>query len=304
MVRMRIETLQSTRRRPRKSLVVLGALALTLVVATVAGAHDTWLISWANFTRVNYPMRLELTSGERFAEAEFAIEPERVVRAVVRENGETAHLPRPTVEGKALVYRWTPAVDGIATLGVELKPKTLILQPKLINEYLGEIDATPEIRAQWKALGGKRRWTESYTKHAMTFFQVAPESRDSSAHTRVDSSWTKPIGLGLELVPERDPTRLAHGDTLTVRVLFHGEPLPGFSVGAVRESGTHTVFSRTDAGGRAAIVFTSAGRWLLNGTNLRRSPSNTTVWQSDFVTATLHIFPAKGEDYMPGSGSR
>ena len=304
MVRMRAATFRSTAGRPRRFLIVPGALALTLLVATVAAAHDTWLVSWANFTHVNNPTRLDLTSGERFPDEEYAIEPERIVRAVVRENSTTADLPRPTVEGKALVYRWTPTVDGIATLGVELRPKTLVLQPKLIDEYLGEIDAGPEVRAQWKALGGKRRWTESYTKHAMTFFQVAPESKDPGAHARVDSSWTRPIGLGLELVPERDPTQLVHGDTLTVRVLLHGAPLAGFSVGAIRESGTRTTFSKTDAAGRATIVFTAAGRWLLNGTNLRRSKGGATVWESDFVTATLHIFPAKGEDYVPGRASR
>jgi hypothetical protein len=33
------------------------------------------------------------------------------------------------------------------------------------------------------------------------------------------------------------------------------------------------------------------GRWLLNGTSLRRSTSGKTVWESDFVTATVHVAP-------------
>lgn len=283
---------------------MLGALAMTLIVAATASAHDTWLVSWTNFTRVDNPTRLELTSGERFPQAEFAIEPERVARAIVRENGATLALPRPEVVGKALVYSWKPTVDGTATVGVELRPKTLVLQRKLIGEYLDEIDATAEIRSQWKALGARRRWTESYTKHAMTFFQVAPALREPGAHARADSSWAQPMGLGLELVPERDPTQLAHGDTLMVRVLLHGAPLPGFSVGLLRENREKIVFSKTDASGRAAVVFDAAGRWLLNGTYLRRSKQGTTVWESDFVTATFHIFPAAGEDYSPGDGSR
>jgi hypothetical protein len=304
MVRMRAGTIRFTSVRSRNSRIVFGAVALTLLAATIASAHDTWLISMANFTRVNSSTRVDLTSGEHFAAAEFAIEPGRVVRAVVRENGAIADLPRPKVAGKALAYTWKPTIDGTATLGIELKPRTLVLQPKLIDEYLGEIDATPEIRAQWKALGGKRQWTEAYTKHALTFFQVAPESREPGARARADSSWARPIGLGLELVPERDPTELTHGDTLTIRVLLHGAPLQGFSVGAIREGRDKTIFSKTDVAGRAVIVFDAPGRWLLNGTYLRRSTRATTVWESDFVTATFHIFPAAGEDYSPGEGSR
>ena len=97
------------------------------------------------------------------------------------------------------------------------------------------------------------------------------------------------MGLGLELVPERDPTALRAGDTLVVRVLRKGAPLAGFSVGAIREGRSKAIFFKTDAAGRAGVIVDADGRWLLNGTNLRRSTTGSTVWESDFVTATLHV---------------
>jgi uncharacterized GH25 family protein len=266
------------------------ALALTLAVAAVASAHDTWLISASNSARVGAPVLFDLTSGETFPIDDFAIVPSRVARALVREASFTRTLARPTTSALALEYRWTPKFAGVSTVGVELHPATLVLEPKLIDEYLAEIDASDAIRAEWKSLGGAQKWTESYTKHAMTFVRVTP-ARDSA--WTADKSWTKPLGLGLELLPERDPTALRAGDTLIVRVLRKGVPIPGFSVGAIREGRTKATFFKTDVNGRAGVVVDADGRWLLNGTSLRRATTAATVWESDFVTATVHVGPRR-----------
>lgn len=273
----------------RRAALVLGVVALTLGIAATASAHDTWLISATNFGRVGTPFRLGLTSGEIFPNDDFAIVENRVARAVVREAGVTRRLPRPTAAALRLEYMWTPRSVGVASVGIELQPKTLVLEPQLIEEYLGEIDASDAIRATWKALGDKQKWTESYTKHAMTFVRIAPRKSDSA--WIADKSWTRPLGLALELVPERDPTALRGGDTLVVRVLRRGVPVPGFSVGAIREGRTKAIFFHTDTAGRARVVVDADGRWLLNGTSLRRSTTGATVWESDFVTATVHVAP-------------
>lgn len=291
MVIMRPDTDRSIRRSTRRVFVVGVAAALTLAFAAVASAHDTWLISATNLARVGAPVQFDLTSGETFPIDDFAIVPSRVARALVREASFTRTLARPTTAAVALEYRWTPKFAGVATVGIELRPTTLELEPKLIDEYLGEIDASAEVRATWKSLGSGQKWTESYTKHAMTFMRVAPTNKDSA--WTADKSWTRPLGLGLEFVPERDPTDLRAGDTLIVRVLRKGAPLAGFSVGAIREGRTKAIFFKTDAAGRAGVVVDADGRWLLNGTNLRRATGGATVWESDFVTATVHVGPRR-----------
>jgi uncharacterized GH25 family protein len=282
------KTIRSTMRRKRAA-VVLGAAALTLVIVVQAAAHDTWLISPSNVGRVGTPFRLDLTSGESFANDDFAIEASRVTRAQVREGHFTRSLPTPAATPLTLRYMWTPKAPGVSTIGIELQAKTLVLAPKLIDKYLGEIDADSGIRAAWKAMGDKQKWTESYTKHAMTFARITPAKPDST--WIADKAWQKPMGLGLELVPERDPTALRGGDTIVVRVLRHGAPLAGFSVGAIREGRSKAEFFRTDAAGRAKVILDKGGLWLLNGTKLRRSSTGATVWESDFVTATLHVAP-------------
>src|SRR5947199_2589021 len=139
---MRDQSCSSLNRGSRPTVVAIVVVALTLFTAIAASAHDTWLISATNFGRVGTPFRLGLTSGENFPNDDFAIVENRVVRAVVREAGVTRLLPHPTPAALRLEYMWTPRSAGVASIGIELQPKTLTLEPRLIDEYLGEIDAS------------------------------------------------------------------------------------------------------------------------------------------------------------------
>lgn len=269
--------------RMRPAVVV--ASLLVVVCTAVASAHDTWLLADALSTPVGTSIAVKLTSGEIFPVDDFAIEPARVSRAIVRLGGTTAPLGAGQLRPKVLRYTWRPARAGIATMAVELLPRTLTLAPDKIAEYLDEIDATPALRATWARIPSPKQWRESYTKHAKTYVRAGDPGADSSFST--------PLGLGLELVARSNPTTLRAGDTLTVRVFKNGVAMPGFHVGAMASGAARASFFVTDAMGDARVVFPSAGRWLLNGTELRRSSKPNLEWESDFTTLTVSV-AAKG----------
>jgi uncharacterized GH25 family protein len=120
-------------------------------------------------------------------------------------------------------------------------------------------------------------------KHATSFVRVGSPVNDTS--------WALPLGLGLEIIPMRDPTNLVAGQTLRVRVLRRGIPLSGFQVGARREGAPESgdVFVTTDGTGHATIALPRDGRWLLFGTDLRRARETGLEWRSDFVTTTIGV---------------
>ena len=270
-------------RMPAKRMLrsISGALAAIFLAVGIAAAHDTWLLADSGETEIGKPVLLSLTSGDGFPLDETAIDPVRVVRATVRVGGAEARLPAPQTAAHALRYSWTPKSEGLAAVAIELAPKTLVLAPDKLEEYLGEIDATPKLRAEWKALDGKRKWIESYSKHAKTFVRVGTRA--------ADSSWARALGLGLELVPERDPASLRTGDAIGILVLRNGKPLADFAVGAIHEGSDKAAFARTDSSGRARVTLGSAGKWLLNGTLIRRSANPKLTWESDFTTLTLRV---------------
>ena len=262
-----------------RTLVVAGMLCLVVTVA--AAAHDTWLLPASLRVPVGRPVTISLTSGMAFPADDFAINPARIARADVRLAGATSALSRPTHAEQALRYRWRPARAGVATLVVELAPKTLTLAPASIGEYLDEIGASPALRASWAAMPAPKQWRERYVKHAATFIRVGRAAGDSS--------WVKAMGMGLEIVPLGDPTALRAGDSLRVLVLRAGKPLPGFSI-ASRPAGRAIARQvTTDSVGGAVVALPGAGRWLLSGTDLRRSSEPELEWESDFATLTIGV---------------
>ncbi len=267
------------KRRTRAALFLLALVGF----AGVAAAHDTWILPASMRVRVGQPVALSLTSGMTFPKDEAPIAPARVERSEVRLGNEIDPLPRPTSAPRALRYIWTPRVPGVATIAIELAPRSLELKPAEVKEYFDEIHASPAIIAQWDSVPKPRRWRESYTKHAISYVRVGSAGPDSS--------WKSAMGLGLEIVPERNPTAITAGETLPVRVLLNGSPLAGFSIGSRHEGRSRSAFVTTDASGRAVVRLPAKGRWLLFGTHLRRAHDPELEWRSDFVTMTTYVAP-------------
>jgi uncharacterized GH25 family protein len=271
---------------PTKRIAVILSAAAVLASATLAAAHETWLMPSSMRVATGRTVELHVTSGMKFPANELPIDPSRVVRAEVRTDGNVERLRAPRATRRSLRYVWTPRQAGVAAISVALKPRTLELEPKLIEEYLAEIRADPSVRAEWNRIPSPKRWREMYTKNATSFVRVG-----KSEH---DSKWNSPTGLDFEIVPESDPTALSAGDNLRIRVLLHGAPLANFPVGARREGGSADSFVTTDASGQAAVPLPKQGRWLLFGTHLKRANEPNLEWRSDFVTMTFAVAPAKG----------
>ncbi|MGH6612022.1 MAG: DUF4198 domain-containing protein [Burkholderiaceae bacterium] len=253
-------------------------------IATPVAAHDTWLQPRRAAVLPGTIAQLDLTSGDKFPAHETAIKQERIEVARVRLNGNVRDISERAPEKKSLELRTALSDPGIATLWLSLAPHKIELNSKQVKHYLQEIDA-PELLGQaWYAGKQSKPWREIYTKHAKAFVLVGRPGRAKS-----DRSWSQPVGLALEIVPEKDPTSLQAGDEFPVRVLKNGAPLADLSLGIVREGGTNRAFRTTDANGRAVFKVPRAGKWLLRGTDLRQSSKPATDWESDFTTLMFEV---------------
>ncbi len=245
-----------------------------------ARAHDTWLQPAKFATAVGATVKLELTSADGFKGPETAIKPERIARATGRLAGATIALGEPVVGEKTLQFSTALPRAGVAVLGVELKPRLLDLAADKIEPYFSEIHAGAALRAQWAAVSEPKKWRELYVKNTKTFVRVGEPPA-------ADRAWAEPLGLRLEIVPERDPTALRVGDDLPVRVLHEGKPFAGFTISFVAAGETREHVTATDAQGRAHAVLDGPGAWLVHGTDLRRVQRDDREWESDFTTMVV-----------------
>ena len=262
---------------------VVVAFAGLLVASAAARAHDTWLLATPKGGASGPSVRIDMTSGMAFPALEHAVRPERVERAMLRVGGESKRLPAPLATRASLRYSLTLAQPGIAALWVELAPRALDLKPELIDEYLREIGAAERVGPRWRARPDPKAWHEVYRKHAKTFVRVG-------APAPVESSWREPVGMGLELVPESDPTAPATGAALALVLLKDGRPLAGLPVAAERgaKDARTRSFETSDAAGRVTFQLDRPGPWLFAATELRENGAD---WESDFTTLTVVVTP-------------
>ncbi len=265
-----------------KKITILAPLMLAISLPASALAHDTWLIPDQFNLAPKSTVTLDMTSGMEFPKLDSGPKPERVQSATCRLAGKTFEITNKAAAPNSLQFKAELPDAGVATFWVKLPPRSIELKPEEVKEYLDEVDAPEALRKQWAEMK-EQRWRESYTKHQKTFARVGDPTSDLS--------WAVPVGTFLEIVPEKDPTTLKAGDDFPVRVVKDGKPFGGFSLNAVNAGQPKGETRKTDSDGQVIFRLDAAGRWLLRGTDIRKSNQPDTDWESDFVTLTVE---AKG----------
>jgi uncharacterized GH25 family protein len=254
--------------------------AITFAILSSVRAHDTWLMPDHFDVAAKANIKLDLTSGMAFPKLEVGPKRERVKEARCRLAGRSFEISDISAGPNSLVFKSELPEPGIATFWVKLPPKSIELKPAEVQEYLDEIDAPANVRKQWADMT-PQRWRELYTKHPKTFVRVGEPP--------ADGSWAEPVGMALEIVPEKDPTTLREGDELSVRILKNGTPYGAFSLNALATGETKGETQKTDSAGRVTFRLNKAGAWLLRGTDVRKSTKAGADWESDFATVTLEV---------------
>ena len=102
---------------------------------------------------------------------------------------------------------------------------------------------------------------------------------------------SKVVGLPLEIVPLSNPFKLKIGNTLQVRVLFQGQPLPDANLGwdhpGDGEPPNGTV--RTNLNGEALIPIQKVGLVTIRLTHMVRPKAVDYEWESFWTTLTFSI---------------
>lgn len=226
-------------------------LLLLAMLARSVAAHDFWLqpdFFWpADGTDI--PMNLQVGHGPYRQRS--PIPASRVTRFEAIGPDGAAPLPL----GTALRFEH----PGAYLLALETDARAQSHLPSIrFNDYLAVEGLTPAIEERRRTHRQDRDGSETYRRCAKALMQIGPSAGEDIA--------TRPLGLTLEIVPERSPYALPHATALPVHVLYHGRPLPGalvkFTDLAQDEQPVET--HRTDPDGRAVFALPAKGSWLLN----------------------------------------
>lgn len=227
--------------------------------AASAAAHDLWIQPEMFQAPPKAPVPFEIRVGHGREHQRWAVDARRVVS--FRTIG-----PDGTVERRGALNLRDPRHDAALTfpaagnyiVALESGPAESTLPAKRFNDYLKEEGLTlvEEFRRATDALAAPGR--ESFSRRAKALVRIG-----DGATSGLDV--TRPVGLTLELVPERDPFALKRGEALPVRVFYDQKPLEGATVKLANldlDAGPLAT-KVSDGEGRVAFPAPDAGAWLM-----------------------------------------
>jgi uncharacterized GH25 family protein len=149
---------------------------------------------------------------------------------------------------------------GTYVLALETNPAASVLPAIRFNDYLKFEGLTPALRLRAASGTTDVPGREIYSRRTKAIVQIGPPTAEGGAQV------TRPLGMTLEIVPEKNPYRLKTDEPLPVRVLYEGRPLAGALVMLTNlEFDGHPLETHlSDAAGRAAFHFPLIGTWLIN----------------------------------------
>jgi uncharacterized GH25 family protein len=260
----------------------LVAALLALAAARSSQAHDLWVVPGKFRLAPGEKTPVFINTGDEFPESSSLLEPERIESFSLHTASGAKPIGGFRADRLSLVAELHAAEGGTAVLALAVRPNLIRLSAPDFNGYLAA-DGLPQIlrlRAERGELG--EPVIERYAKWAKAILKVGEER---------DERWAEPVGLKLELVPERDPASLKPGGELPLKVLFDGAPLPGVIVLGSRAGGeAGRLKGWTDAEGRVALPIPGSGRWALHSIHMVRLEADPQAqWESYWGTLTFEV---------------
>jgi hypothetical protein len=255
---------------------------LFLLNGSSIAAHDMWLIP-PDVTGKGNTIIVRANVGMEFPKSVHAPDASSFLkRVIVKPDGTEGKLEAGGKDGTSGLLRFESAGPGIHLLAVETTPRLLTLEANAFNLYL-VTDGLPHIfrlRAREKILdqAGKERYRKSPT----ALIRVGQGSGGDPCRA---------LDLPLQIVPLRDPFAVRVGDTLRVRVLFRGKPLPeanlGWQLPGDGDLPRGTV--RSDNAGEALIPIAGPGLMSIRLTHMTRPKTAEYEWESFWTTLTFSV---------------
>lgn len=233
-----------------------GMLATTPVLA-----HDFWLqpVTFVMAAPGEVPMVTYVGHGAERERWGGAID--RVVQ--FKSSGPDGVIDRKsslTLDGPQFDAVLPLAKQGSYVLAFQSRPSLSNLPFRRFNDYVKTEGLTPIATYRARTGTQKRNGRELYSRRAKAVIQIGAVNSESAARV------TRPVGLSLEIVPERHPLLMKPGEKLPVRVLFKGRPLAGALVKLtdLKSDAVALETIKTDADGRASFIIPHNGQWQFN----------------------------------------
>lgn len=286
-------------------------MCAALLVAASAKAHDFWLVPDAFAVAENSALTVRGQTSSRFPTSESAVATDRVADARLLSASSEERITDLSRAGTSLVLRHRPSTRGQRIVAVTLHPRSVRESAASFRRYL-QLEGAPEALDRLDREGlltGRDSVTRRYAKYAKTLVEVG---RGGSR------AFARAAGHPLEFIPLRDPWGLRAGDTLSLRVLYRGQSLPGarvhagFVTGDLERARVDTaartsadVHLTANADGVIRVAINSTGLWNVRMIHVAQAAvASGADWDTHWATLVFQVgATATGPRIQAGRGA-
>jgi hypothetical protein len=260
----------------------------TFAIVSTATAHDFWIIPDVFVFAGDSMVHLSGRAGTRFP-AGTAVQPARVADARMIGATTQTRITQMSVEGNSLRLHEKPPAPGQYVFAVTLTSNaTRSTSTGMMRFLRAEGGAAEATRLEaTNALAGQDSIVYQATSYATTVVEVGRNG---------PRAFSVSAGLPLEFVPVNDPGHLHVGDTLHVKVVGGGIPVPNIGVyggpaidtAVARAAANSSLVMSADANGVLHLPLTAAGAWNLRAAYVyRRTGAAANEWS---IARTTYVF--------------
>jgi uncharacterized GH25 family protein len=269
-----------------KPLVALAATFVVLFLSPVGlvTAHDYWIEPSIFRLDPGGRVLFYLRVGESFSGEPAAFSIERTTRFQIDSSSRQFDV-LPLQHDPAGMARLRES--GLQVVSFENTPTYLELPAERFNAYLQAEGLESILQAREEAGASNKPGKEAYSRCAKTLLWVKggqPPAAGAGLHAR-------PVGMTLELLPETDPYDMKAPATLTVKLIYQAQPVPGAVVMALNRNAPDEV-QRVESGpdGRAEFQLQRGGVWMVKAVHMvpaaAAAPED---WRSYWASLTFEL---------------
>jgi ketosteroid isomerase-like protein len=299
-------------RTRRWATPVLVGIAMALT-AGLLSAHDFWIVPDAFQVSAGGTLEIRGQTSTKFPTSLGAVTPERVAEARLIGASSDERLTQLSTSGKSLLIRHRPTTPGQHIVAVALVARSTRTTPERLKRYIA-LEGAPALAERHEREGAFPK-TDSVTQISAKFAKTLVEVGQGGSR-----AFARTVGHELELVPVNDPSALHAGDSLVVRLLYHGRPVAGahLHAGAAPTGLTATSDSaqaaaapaakdisvETGPDGTARIRVGEPGLWNVRTVHAAAAPGTPGAsggpWEAFFATLVFNVTATNGASGSAG----
>lgn len=253
-------------------------LFLLLAAAIPAAAHDFWIVPSSFRPAPGSALAIRLKVGERLQGDAVPRDPWQVERFVLRSAAGEKKVDGPPGAEPAGFVRIAAEDSGLAWVAYQSRGTRLDLPAAEFEKALKLEGLERIIELRRKNGESAKPSKEVFSRSAKVLLKVG----DGAGNL-----WSQPVGLSLELVPEKNP--LSPDRELPVRLLYQGKPLAGVLVVALHAKHLGgTIAARSGTDGRVRLKLSQPGFWLIKAVHMVPAAAATGAdWESHWASLTF-----------------